>query len=83
MADLDLTNAPDGSYKGQTNGQLRDALQVAKESSTLVEFTFRNDSDTDLGSADRRYYVKVYDSTDLQETGEDEAGTSQVMLIEG
>ena len=83
QADLDLTNAPDGNYKGQTNGQLRDALQVAKESSTLVEFTFRNDTDTDLGTADRRYYVKVYDSTDMQETGEDESGTSQVMLIEG
>ena len=63
--------------------QLRDSLRTALESNPLVEFTYRNDTSTDLGASDRRFYVDVIEASNLQETGEDESGVSQVSMVEG
>ena len=64
-------------YKGNTPKQLRSALISAIESSTLVEFTFRDD-----GSTDRNYYVDVVSATGVENTGYDERGFSTVSLME-
>jgi hypothetical protein len=64
-------------YKGKTPKQLRAALISAIESTTLVEFTFRDDN-----SADRNYYVDVTSATGLETTGYDERGASMIMLVE-
>ena len=76
--ELDLTRP----YGDRTPKQLRSALTTAVESETKVEFTFRNDTDTDLSVTDRRYYVDVMSITNLQETGENEQGTSTLTLVE-
>ena len=62
--------------------QLRDSLRTALESTPLVEFAYRNDTGTDLGSTDRRYYVNVEEATNMEETGEDESGVSRLVLSE-
>ena len=49
----------------------------AIESSTLVEFTFRDDDSTN-----RNYYVDVTSATGLESTGYDERGSSTIMLVE-
>ena len=64
-------------YKGKTPKQLRAALVSAIESSTLVEFTFRDDD-----SAERNYYVDVVSATGIENTGYDERGYSTVSLME-
>ena len=69
-------------YGDTTRKQMRDSLRTALESNPKVEFTYRNDTGTDLGSTDRRFYVHVEEATNLQETGEDESGVSDVVLVE-
>lgn len=64
-------------YKGNTSQGLRAALLSAIESTTLVEFTFRDDS-----GGDRNFYVDVNSATGLEYTGHDERGISQVNLVE-
>ena len=64
-------------YKGSTPKQLREKLIEAIESSTLVEFTFRDDD-----GGDRNYYVDVTSATGIEATGYDERGSSSIMLVE-
>ena len=64
-------------YKGQTPKQLRANLVSAIESTTLVEFTFRDD---DGGT--RNYYVDVASATGIEHTGYDESGVSTISLVE-
>ena len=70
------------SYKEQSPKQMRAALRTAMESTTLVLFSYRNDSGADFGAADRRFYVDVESASNLEMTGEDERGVSQVTLVE-
>ena len=70
---LDL-NKP---YKGNTPQQLRANLVSAIESTTLVEFTFRDD---DGGT--RNYYVDVASATGLENTGYNEGGFSTISVVE-
>jgi len=72
---LDLTRTPE--YKGSTPAQLRAALQTAKESETLVEFTFVDDT----GNT-RNFYVDVIPVSGDQETGHSEVGRESVLLFE-
>ena len=65
------------AYKGKSPKDLRSSLVSATESSTLVEFTFRDDS----GST-RNYYVDVVSASGLEGTGYDERGISTVNLVE-
>lgn len=77
--DIDLQkDGPGGTIKEQRN-----TLRTALESTVLVQFTYRNDTSTDLGSGDRRYYVNVESATNMEETGEDESGVSRVVMGEG
>ena len=64
-------------YKGKTPKQLREKLIEAIESTTLVEFTFRDDDSTN-----RNYYVDVSSATGLESTGYDERGSTTIMLVE-
>jgi hypothetical protein len=64
-------------YKGNTPKELRAALLSAIESTTLVEFTFRDDA-----GGTRNFYVDVNSATGLEYTGHDERGVSQVNLVE-
>ena len=64
-------------YKGNTPKQLREKLIDAIESSTLVEFTFRDDDSTE-----RNYYVDITSATGMEATGYDERGSSTIMLVE-
>ena len=64
-------------YKGKTPKQLRAKLIEAIESSTLVEFTFRDDDSTE-----RNYYVDITSATGMEATGYDERGSSTIMLVE-
>ena len=70
-------------YGDTTRKQMRDSLRTALESNALVEFTYRNDSATDLGATDRRFYVDIVEATNLEETGENESGLSEVLMVEG
>ncbi len=54
-------------YKGKSPKDLRAALLSAIESTTLVEFTFRDDS-----GGTRNYYVDVASATGIEYTGTDE-----------
>jgi len=65
------------AYKGNTPKQLRANLVSAIESTTLVEFTFRDDD-----SGDRTYYTDVASATGLEQTGYDESGVSTISLME-
>ena len=65
------------SYKGKSPKDLRSALVSAIESTTLVEFTFRDDS-----GGTRNYYVDVASASGLEGTGYDERGSSTVNLVE-
>jgi hypothetical protein len=76
--ELDLTHG----YGDQTPKQMRDSLRTAIESSSFIPLGYRNDSDTDFGSGDRRFYVDIIGGTNLEETGEDERGTSTIMMVE-
>jgi len=64
-------------YKGKSPKDLRAALLSAIESTTLVEFTFRDDS-----GGDRNFYVDVTSATGLEFSGYDERGQSTVSLVE-
>jgi len=70
---VDLNN----DYKGKNPKDLRAALISAIESTTLVEFTFRDDS-----GGTRNYYVDVVSATGVEFTGSDERGTSTISVME-
>ena len=78
-AELDLGR----EYKGNTAQQLRDALRTALESNALVELTYHNDTGTDFGATDRRFFVDVVEATNLEETGDSDSGVSTVIMVEG
>ena len=61
-------------YKGNSPKQLREKLISAIESTTLVEFTFRDDD-----GGDRNYYVDIASASGLESTGYDERGSSTVI----
>ena len=71
--DVDITNA----YKGNTPKDLRVALITAIESTTLVEFTFRDDS-----GGTRNYYVDVVAAQGMEFTGHDERGSTTIQVVE-
>ena len=70
---IDLSN----EYKGNTSKELRSALLSAIESTTLVEFTFRDDA-----GGTRNFYVDVNSATGLEYSGYDERGVSTLNLVE-
>jgi hypothetical protein len=70
---VDLNN----DYKGNNPKDLRAALIAAIESTTLVEFTFRDDS-----GGTRNYYVDVVSATGVEYTGSDERGFSTISVME-
>jgi hypothetical protein len=70
---VDLTN----DYKGKTPKDLRSSLISAIESTSLVEFTFRDD-----GGGTRNYYVDVTSATGLEFTGYDERGNTTITVAE-
>ena len=80
--DLQLTKSH-GVYKNNTSQQLRDALRTAMERNLRVELSYHNDTGTDLGSTDRRFYVDIDTATNLEETGDSDAGFSIVTMTEG
>ena len=63
-------------YKGKDPKDLRAALVAAIESTTLVEFTFRDDVGT------RNYYVDVTAAVGIEYTGHDERGSTQITVVE-
>ena len=71
--EVDLHN----SYKGKESKDLRSALISAIESTTLVEFTYRDDS-----GGTRNYYVDVMAAVGMEYTGRDERGTTQISVVE-
>ena len=71
--EVDLNN----DYKGNQPKDLRAALVSAIESTTLVEFTFRDD-----GGGTRNYYVDVTAAAGIEYTGHDERGTTQISVVE-
>jgi len=64
-------------YGGRSVQELRAALVTAAESSSLVEFTFRDDA-----SSERNYYVDVSAVEGLEYTGHNEEGTTNLLLVE-
>lgn len=68
---------PPRSYKGNTAKQLRSNLRTAIESTTLVEFTFRDD-DGDT----RNFFVDVASVEGLEQTGHDESGITKITVME-
>ena len=70
---VDLNN----DYKGKDPKGLRSSLISAIESTTLVEFTFRDDS-----GGTRNYYVDVVSATGVEFTGSDERGYSTISVME-
>ena len=62
-------------YKGKDSKDLRIALISAIESTTLVEFTYRDDS-----GGTRNYYVMA--AVGMEYTGRDERGTTQISVVE-
>jgi hypothetical protein len=71
--DIDLTN----EYKGNVPKDLRSKLISAIESTTLVEFTFRDDS-----GGTRNYYVDVVAAQGMEFTGHDERGSTTIQVVE-
>ncbi len=71
--EVDLNNA----YKGNNPKDLRSNLISAIESTTLVEFTFRDDS-----GGTRNYYVDVTSAQGLEYTGHDERGSTMISVVE-
>lgn len=64
-------------YKGKSPAELRSNLITAIESTSLVEFTYRDDTgDT------RNFYVDVISIKGLEQTGHDERGVVEVMVAE-
>lgn len=66
-----------GDYKGNSPSQLRAALLSAVESSTMVEFVFRDDDGND-----RNFYVDVVQAEGIEETGHSEKGVTRVDVVE-
>ena len=64
-------------YKGKSPKDLRSALLSAIESTTLVEFTFRDDS-----GGTRNFYVDVASATGMEYSGYDERGATTINLVE-
>jgi len=64
-------------YNGQSAKEMRSNLLTAIESTTLVEFTFRDD-DGDT----RNFYVDLVQATGLEQTGHNEGGTSRLVMVE-
>mgnify|MGYP001587717616 FL=1 len=77
--ELDLRH----EYGNNTPQQQRNALRTALESNALVELSYHNDTGTDLGATDRRFYVDLVEATNLEETGDGDEGTSEVLMVEG
>ena len=71
--EVDLNN----EYKGNKPMDLRRKLVEAIELTTLVEFTFRDDSDQE-----RNYYVDVTSAQGLEFTGHDERGSTMISVVE-
>ena len=71
--EVDLNN----KYKGNDAKALRSNLISAIESTTLVEFTFRDDS-----GGTRNYYVDVTSAQGLEFTGRDERGSTMISVVE-
>ena len=71
--EVDLTN----EYRGNVPKDLRAALISAIESTTLVEFTFRDDS-----GGTRNYYVDVTAAQGMEFTGHDERGSTTIQVVE-
>ena len=71
--DVDLTT----EYKGYEPIDLRKNIISAIESTSLVEFTFRDDS-----GGTRNYYVDVVSAAGLEFTGHDERGSTTLALVE-
>ena len=69
--------ALNNEYKGKLPKDLRSDLVSAIESTTLVEFTFRDDS-----GGTRNYYVDVTAAQGIEFTGYDERGATTIMVIE-
>ena len=65
------------TYKGNSPKDLRSSLVSATESTSLVEFTFRDASGTT-----RNYYVDVVSASGVEGSGYDERGMSTVNLVE-
>lgn len=74
LATLDMNH----EYKGNTPKQLRAALLTAQESAPLVEFTYRDPS----SNTDATFYVQVQPQVGGEETGYDERGQTQLLLVE-
>lgn len=71
--DIDINN----EYKGNNPKDMRAALISAIESTSLVEFTFRDDS-----GGERNYYVDVVSAQGMEFTGHDERGTTTIQVVE-
>jgi len=71
--EVDLNN----EYKGNVPKDLRSNLISAIESTTLVEFTFRDDS-----GGTRNYYVDVIAAQGMEFTGYDERGSTTIQVVE-
>tara|TARA_R110000765_G_scaffold195673_1_gene301140 strand:+ start:1 stop:1755 length:1755 start_codon:yes stop_codon:yes gene_type:complete len=71
--EVDLNN----EYKGNSPKDLRSNLISSIESTTLVEFTFRDD-----GGGTRNYYVDVVSASGMEFTGYDERGSTQISVVE-
>jgi hypothetical protein len=71
--EVDLNN----EYKGNVPKDLRSNLISAIESTTLVEFTFRDD-----GGGTRNYYVDVVAAQGMEFTGYDERGSTTIQVVE-
>ena len=71
--DIDINN----EYKGNNPKDMRAALISAIESTSLVEFTFRDDS-----GGTRNYYVDVAAAVGMEYTGYDERGSTQITVVE-
>ena len=71
--EVDLNN----TYKGKEPKDLRSALVSAIESTTLVEFTYRDDS-----GGTRNYYVDVTAAVGMEYTGRDERGSTMISVVE-
>jgi hypothetical protein len=64
-------------YKGKTPLQLRSNLLAVIEQNLNSQFTFRDD-DGDT----RNFYVDVVSASGLEQTGHDERGSTQVLVVE-
>lgn len=73
---VDLNNI----WRQNTPRQMKASLRAAVASVNFVPFSYRNDTATDLGSTDRRYWVDVISATNIEETGEDERGNSTLIM---